>query len=98
MICRDIPQGNLLSKGYLVRGQNGFDHDRSAARGEMATRRLIIFKHPSELGNRQAQDLFDSITCKRSKENEDKPARSFTDYEVCFNGQPLEKIKTVVDV
>ena len=75
-----------------------FDHDRSAARGEMATRRLIIFKHPSELGNRQAQDLFDSITCKRSKENEDKPARSFNDYEVCFNGQPLDKIKTVVNV
>lgn len=77
---------------------NMFDHDRSAARGEMATRRLIIFKHQSELGNRQAQDLFDSITCKRSKENEDKPARSFDDYEVCFNGQPLEKVKTVVDV
>ncbi len=30
---------------------NMFDHDRSATRGEMAARKLIVFKHDSELGN-----------------------------------------------
>ena len=75
-----------------------FDHDRSAARGEMATRKLIIFKHQSELGNRQAQDLFDMVECKRRPEAENMPARLFNDYEVLFNGKPLERIKTVLEV
>ena len=33
---------------------NMFEHDRSAARGEMATRKLVIFRHASALGNAQA--------------------------------------------
>ena len=37
---------------------NLFEHDRSAARGEMATRKLIVFRHASALGNAPAQDLF----------------------------------------
>src|SRR5690606_26459743 len=40
---------------------NMFDHDRSAARGEMATRKLILFRHDSALGNAQAQSLFDRV-------------------------------------
>jgi len=35
-----------------------FDHDRSAARGEMTARKLIVFKHDSELGNASAYKLF----------------------------------------
>ena len=57
-----------------------FEHDRSAARGEMATRGLYVFKHDSELGNAHAHSLFDRIKIKR-KDNVDVP-RSFGDYEV----------------
>jgi len=77
---------------------NMFDHDRSAARGEMATRRLIIFKHKSELGNKQAQELFATVECIRKKENRDKPARSFQDYLITLDGKPVNEIKTLVNV
>ncbi len=57
-----------------------FEHDRSAARGEMATRGLYVFKHDSELGNAHAHALFDRIKIKR-RDDVDVP-RSFGDYEV----------------
>ena len=58
-----------------------FEHDRSAARGEMATQGLYIFKHDSELGNAPAHKLFDLIEVKRSNGNSGPP-RSFSDYTV----------------
>lgn len=75
-----------------------FDHDRSAARGEMAARRLIVFKHESALGNARANELFDRVTVKRVFENEEydpgdrrthnlPPARAFTDYAVHVDWQ-----------
>lgn len=60
-----------------------FEHDRSAARGEMSTRGLYIFKHDSELGNAHAHSLFDRIQVKR-KSGVDVP-RSFTDFDVIVN-------------
>ena len=57
-----------------------FEHDRSAARGEMSTRGLYVFKHDSELGNAHAHALFDRISIKR-KDDVDVP-RAFPDYEV----------------
>jgi CRISPR-associated protein Csd2 len=57
-----------------------FEHDRSAARGKMCVRELIVFKHASELGNAPAHELFDLVKVKRI--DEDKPARSYSDYEV----------------
>ncbi len=60
-----------------------FDHDRSAARGEMATRKLIIFKHASELGNAPASRLFDLVQVE--KNCGDAPPRSFADYTVTVN-------------
>jgi CRISPR-associated protein Csd2 len=33
---------------------NMFEHDRSAARGQMSTRKLIVFKHDSKMGNAPA--------------------------------------------
>ncbi|MGB5055732.1 MAG: type I-C CRISPR-associated protein Cas7/Csd2 [Nitrospirales bacterium] len=60
---------------------NMFEHDRSAARGEMATRGLYIFKHDSELGNAPAHKLFDLIEVKGSNGNSGPP-RSFSDYTV----------------
>ena len=62
-----------------------FEHDRSAARGEMATRGLYIFKHDSELGNAPAHTLFDRIKAERKV---DVP-RSFSDYEVTVNEAAL---------
>ena len=46
---------------------NMFEHDHSAARGKMATRKLFIFKHESELGNAPAHKLFDLVTVERVK-------------------------------
>lgn len=57
---------------------NMFDFDRSAARGLMSPRALVIFKHDSELGNAPAHKLLEavSVTC---KEGVSAP-RSFADY------------------
>ncbi|MBU2767396.1 type I-C CRISPR-associated protein Cas7/Csd2 [Acidithiobacillus ferrivorans] len=58
-----------------------FEHDRSAARGEMTTRGLYVFRHDSELGNAPAHTLFERIHVTRTA---DVP-RSFADYEVFVN-------------
>lgn len=55
-----------------------FEHDRSAARGQMSTRGLYVFKHDSKLGNAHAHGLFDRIQA--SKRDEAKVPRSFGDY------------------
>jgi CRISPR-associated protein Csd2 len=59
---------------------NMFEHDRSAARGKMAARRLIVFKHESDLGNAPAHKLFELV--KVSKKPDANPPRSFDDYNV----------------
>ncbi len=57
---------------------NMFEHDRSAARGEMSTRKLIVFKHDSIMGNAPAHLLFEKIT---AKANGNLP-RNFGDYTI----------------
>ncbi len=57
-----------------------FDHDRSAARGEMSTRGLYIFKHSNELGSAPATLLLDRIGV--TKKDDVEVARSFKDYQV----------------
>lgn len=64
-----------------------FDHDRSAARGEMASQKLFIFKHQDKLGNAPAHKLFDLIDIQRNNRTEG-PARSFKDYEVTVGAAP----------
>ena len=59
---------------------NVFEYDHSAARGNMAVRELIVFKHATELGNAPAYKLFDTVSVKR-KEGV-IAARSYNDYEV----------------
>ena len=62
-----------------------FEHDRSAARGEMATRKLIVFRHASALGNARAQDLFARVRAVRANAAgtiDAPPARSFGDYRI----------------
>jgi CRISPR-associated protein Csd2 len=70
-----------------------FEHDRSAARGEMATRKLIVFKHATALGNASAHSLFDRVKIGRNVDGEFRevddrglgnlpPARKFADYKI----------------
>lgn len=60
---------------------NLFEHDRSAARGEMAARKLIVFKHEHPMGNAPAHLLFDKVKVARVG-GEAAPARGFGDYRV----------------
>lgn len=64
-----------------------FEHDRSAARGEMTTRGLYVFKHESQLGNAPAHKLFERIRIKRR--GTDGPPRAFDDYMVSVNDENL---------
>ncbi|SCX21625.1 CRISPR-associated protein, Csd2 family [Nitrosomonas eutropha] len=64
-----------------------FEHDRSAARGEMATRGLYVFKHNSELGNAPAHSLFARIQPKLKNEN--SIVRDFSDYTVMVDEADL---------
>ncbi len=77
-----------------------FDHDRSAARGEMATRKLIVFRHASVLGNAPAHALFDRVRTLRSYKGSQHeigadaidnwpPARSFADYVITIDRDAL---------
>ncbi|MCA9251022.1 MAG: type I-C CRISPR-associated protein Cas7/Csd2 [Phycisphaerae bacterium] len=68
-----------------------FEHDRSAARGEMRPRACIAFKHEGKLGNARADQLFDRVTIKRTSDGngEYKPPRSFSDYELVVNEDDL---------
>jgi CRISPR-associated protein Csd2 len=68
--------------------QNMLDHDRSAARGEMAARRLIVFRHASALGNAPAHKLFDLVQVPRKNPDDPAPARQFGDYTVRVGSPP----------
>lgn len=57
-----------------------FDHDRSAARGEMNARKLYVFRHDNALGNAPAHALFDRIRIAPAAEGA-PPARSFEDMK-----------------
>ena len=68
---------------------NMFEHDHSAARGKMAVRELIIFKHDSELGCAPAWKLFDSVHIQRRDADASLPARSYQDYVVTVDEAAL---------
>jgi CRISPR-associated protein Csd2 len=65
-----------------------FEHDRSAARGQMSTRGLYVFEHECELGNAHAHALFDRLVVARSAHTAG-PARDFGAYSVTFDGRSL---------
>lgn len=74
---------------------NMFEHDHAAARGKMAVRQLIIFKHNSELGNAPAYKLFDSIKINK-KEGVTVP-RYFNDYKVSVDETAIpEGVKCII--
>lgn len=64
---------------------NMFEHDRSAARGEMAARKLIVFEHESAMGNAPAHVLFEAVTVNPSKADAEGAPRHFSDYRVDIN-------------
>lgn len=64
-----------------------FEHDRSAARGEMTARGLYVFKHSTKLGNAPAHQLFERITA--SLKDETKPPRDFGDYQISIDKDNL---------
>lgn len=64
-----------------------FDHDRSAARGEMVSRKLVVFEHESALGNAPAHSLFTRVSVARNDTT--KPPRAFSDYTLEVNRDDL---------
>ena len=73
---------------------NMFDHDHSAARGKMNARKLVVFKHASELGNAPAYMLFDLVQIRRASDPT-RPARSFSDYGITVNKEGLPEGVTI---
>lgn len=65
---------------------NMFELDHSAARGRMATRKLIVFEHDSMYGNAPSYELFDLV--KVSKNCNDRPPRAFSDYTISIGKAP----------
>jgi CRISPR-associated protein Csd2 len=87
---------------------NMFEHDRSAARGEMATRKLIVFRHASALGNAQAHSLFDRVKTWRVHEGSTQPidsratdnwppARKWEDYAVTIERDGLPAAVEIIE-
>ena len=72
---------------------NMFEHDHSAARGKMAVRELIVFKHSKELGNCPAYKLFDAVEVK-CKEDVVYP-RKYQDYTVCVHTENIPETVSV---
>jgi CRISPR-associated protein Csd2 len=80
--------------------KNMFEHDRSAARGEMAARKLVAFEHSCALGKAPAHELFDRVVIERANDGGvypigDKrldnlpPSRRFSDYRVTIGRENL---------
>jgi CRISPR-associated protein Csd2 len=75
-----------------------FEHDRSAARGEMVGRHLVVFKHATALGNAPAHELFERVVVDRVQGEKGAPAQAFSDYAVKLDGQAIKGFKHVVEV
>ncbi len=75
--------------------KNMFDIDRSAARGLMAAKKLIVFRHDSKLGNAPADRLFDLVKISRTT---DGAARAFSDYKVEIDASGLPSGVTVEEI
>ena len=75
---------------------NMFDCDRSAARGLMSARRLIVFKHASVLGNAPANKLFDLVSIEQI--DKEKASRSFADYRVVIDRENCPENVEIIEV
>ena len=92
---------------------NMFDHDHSAARGEMTTRKLIVFRHASALGNAQSHRLFDAVKTDRlfqgsaheidgdaylANTGNWPPARRFEDYRIRIEREGLPEAVEILEL
>ena len=85
-----------------------FEHDHSAARGQMSTRKLILFRHANALGNAPAHQLFDMVKIGRAVDGEYRtidarldnlpPARKFSDYAVQIDRDALPEGVEIIEV
>lgn len=75
---------------------NAFEHDHSAARGEMNARALIVFKHDSKLGNARSSQLFNLVNIEK-KDGIDYP-RQFEDYKITIDKEKLPAGVTVEEL
>ena len=76
--------------------KNMFDLDRSAARGLMAARRLIVFKHKDDLGNAPAHKLFELV--KVEAKDPSRPTRTFSDYKITVDKSKLPEEVELLDL
>ena len=74
---------------------NMFEHDRSAARGKMVVRKLVIFRHDSDLGSAPAHKLFELV--KVEKKAEVNPPRAYTDYIVTVAADQTPDGVTIIE-
>ena len=92
----------------LFEAKTMFDHGRSAARGEMASRKLIVFRHAGALGNASASELFRRVKTwrlfkgERYEPGDDKlnnvpPARSFSDYDIKIDRKNLREGVEIIE-
>lgn len=86
-----------------------FEHDRSAARGEMVSRRGIAFKHANGLGMAPAHSLFDRVKVQRNymgetmdidrnRQDNIPPARTYADYAVSIDREGLPEGVEIVEL
>ncbi len=75
---------------------NMFEHDHSAARGMMATQKLVVFKHDTALGNAHSHKLFARITV--GLNDKANPPRDFSDYTVRIDREGLPQGVSVVEI
>lgn len=82
---------------FLTALENAFQYDASAARpaGSMATRKIIIFQHDSELGEAPSHRLLEAVTVRR-RDDVDVP-RSFSDYEISIDRDAVPEGVQVVE-
>lgn len=83
---------NILWKAIM----NMFETDRSAARGKMSVRKLIVFKHSSEFGNAPAYKLFEKIKVQRK--DKEKIAYSYDDYEIIIEKENLPESIELIEM
>ncbi len=73
---------------------NMFEHDRSASRGQMSVRKLVIFEHQSALGNAPAHTLFSRVKVERVTDN---PPRQAEDYLITVNRDNLPEGISIIE-
>lgn len=72
---------------------NMFEHDHSAARGKMTSRKLYVFEHENELGNCHSNRLFDKVII--AKKQPGAVPRSYEDYLVTLDEQAVPGVKII---